>query len=422
MNAATPVASVRPNHDTDKSATRVDIAVLVSALFLQRFSLPIGATALHLDFVAIGAILLYQFLSGKLVIQYDRFLWFLLFAFATTCSLLLNFKSQMLTSYAQFAVLYWLFTLSRLSTPDQYKKTLQAFQFVLMLLSFLAIVQFPAQFVVDGRQLMNFYGIVPDFLFSDSSFGWKDNPQSLGNGLIKSNGLFLGEPSFLSQLTGLGILIEVLEFRRPRYLIVLALGFLLAYSGTGLMLLLVFLPIAGLRHGRAGLSALCVVMFALGLFATGIIDFSNFSSRVDEFDATRSSGFARFVSPFWVVAKQFDIEALQALLVGSGPGTAKTVTNTWYGQADYMATWAKILREYGIIGSFILACFLASCLRRSRCPGLVIAAMIFSWVFLQGIMTIIIVLCTLNGSGPRCGRIDEASRYSPSLVAGSAAG
>jgi hypothetical protein len=291
-----------------------------------------------------------------------------------------------------------------------------------MLLSFIAIVQFPAQFVVDGKQLMNFYGIVPDLLFSDSSFGWKDNPQSLGSGLIKSNGLFLGEPSFLSQLTGLGILIEVLEFRRPRYLIVLALGFLLAYSGTGLMLLLLFLPIAGLRHGKAGLSVLCVVMFALGLFATGIIDFSNFSSRVDEFDATKSSGFARFVSPFWVVAKQFDIEALQALLVGNGPGTAKIVTNTWYGQADYMATWAKILREYGIIGSFILACFLASCLRRSRCPGLVIAAMIFSWVFLQGIMTIIIALCTLNASGPRCGRIDEANRYAPSLFAGSEVG
>src|SRR5690348_15876474 len=135
MNAATPVTSARPNYDTDKSATRVDIAVLVSALFLQRFSLPLGTTALHLDFVAIGAILLYQFLSGKLMIQYDRFLWFLLFAFATTFSLLLNFKSEMLTSYAQFAVLYWLFTLSRLSTPDQYKKTLQAFQFVLMLLS-----------------------------------------------------------------------------------------------------------------------------------------------------------------------------------------------------------------------------------------------------------------------------------------------
>src|SRR5712672_3653769 len=55
MLAETSAASVRPTYKSDKSddksATRVDIALLVSMLFLQRFSLPFGATALHLDFV-----------------------------------------------------------------------------------------------------------------------------------------------------------------------------------------------------------------------------------------------------------------------------------------------------------------------------------------------------------------------------------
>jgi hypothetical protein len=164
---------------------------------------------------------------------------------------------------------------------------------------------------------------------------------------------------------------------------------------------------------------LLVVVFALGLFATGIIDLSAFTSRVGEFEDSRSSGFGRFISPFWVAAKQFDIEALQALLVGSGPGTAKISINSWYGRADYMATWTKLLREYGIIGSFIFACFLAACLRRSRCPGLVIAAIIFAYVFLQGMTAITIPLCTL--SRPRRRHSGEASRYGPSPVAGSPA-
>src|SRR5262245_27401345 len=112
-----------------KSGTRVDIALLVSALFLPRFSLPFGDTFLQLDLVSIGLILLYQFLFGRLVIQYDRLLWFLIFALTTTCPLLLNFKSTMLTSYSQTMVFYSLFTLSRPSTPDQYKRTLLAFQF-----------------------------------------------------------------------------------------------------------------------------------------------------------------------------------------------------------------------------------------------------------------------------------------------------
>jgi hypothetical protein len=108
------------------------------------------------------------------------------------------------------------------------------------------------------------------------------------------------------------------------------------------------------------------------------------------------------------------------LLVGSGPGMAKTFQDTRHGGGE-LANWFKLFYEYGIIGYFIFICFLASCLRRSRCPGVVIAAIIFAFLFLQGIMTIIIPLCTLNGPEHRRRRIDEGSRYEPPLVTGSAA-
>jgi hypothetical protein len=290
-----------------------------------------------------------------------------------------------------------------------------------MILSCLAIAQFVAQFVVDAKQLVMFFGIVPDFLFDDLHAGGNITIGAItgGSSLMRSNGIFLVEPSILSQLTALGILIEILEFRRPRYLLVMALGFLVAYSGTGSVLLLLFLPLAGLRHRKAGLSALLVAMFALGLFATGIIDPSVFLSRVGEFEDTRTSGFTRFVAPFWLAAKEFDTESWQTLLLGSGPGTSKTFY-TWYGSA--FVTWIKIFHEYGMIGSFIFVCFLASCLRRSRCPGLVVAAIIFAYVFLQGMMTITIALCTLSGPEPRRRHIGGSSQYQPSFVAGPAAG
>jgi hypothetical protein len=277
--------------------------------------------------------------------------------------------------------------------------------------------------VVDARELVNFYGILPDFLFGVERAGALITSRMLeGSSLIKSNGIFLGEPSTLSQITAFGILIEVLEFRRPRYLLVMALGFLVAYSGTGLMTLLLLLPLAGLRNGRAGLSALLVVMFVLGLFATGIIDPSAFVSRVGEFEDTRASGFQRFVSPFWLAAEQIDTASLQALLLGSGPGTVKFGAHeAWYTHG-YASTWVKIFYEYGIIGVFIISCFLAFCLRRSRCPGLVLAAIIFAHLFLTEELPIMIVLCTLSGPEPRRGRIDETSQYRTSLVAGSAAG
>ena len=417
MLAQTAPPFTKPNHESDISATRVDVALLVAMLFLQRFTLPFGATALHLDLVACGFILFYQFVVGKLVIQYDRLLWFLAFAFVSACSLLLNFESATLTSYSQSIVSYSFFMLSRASTFDQYRRTLQAFQFLVMLIACLAIVQFPAQFVLDGNKLIRFYGIVPDILLGEGlTRGFNTGAVLSAGGLIKSNGIFLNEPSMLSQITALGILIEILEFRRARYLLIMGLGFLLAYSGTGLMLLLLFLPLATLRHDRALPYVLLVVIFALGLFATGVIHLSAFTSRVGEFDAVGSSGFDRFVSPFWVAAKQFDMEALQALLLGSGPGS-KIATHTWFGWATYFITWVKIFHEYGIIGSFILACFLAGCLRRSRCPGVVVGAQIFTWLFLQGTSATAIVLCTLNRPDPRRAPIDVTSQHRSSLAA-----
>lgn len=414
MLAETAAASVLQTYD---SAKRVDIALLVAILFLQRFTLPFGATFLHLDLVAIGLILLYQFFSGKLVIQYDRFPWFLGLALVSTCSLLLNFKSTMLTGYFQFVVFFFLFTLIRRSTSDQYKHTLQAFQLLVLLLSCIGVAQFAAQFVIDGRQLLRFYGLVPDIFLDPVHDQGSLGPRTFGN-LFKSTAIFLSEASALSQITALGILVEVLEFGRPRYLVVMALGFLVAYSGTGLLLLLIFLPLAALRHGRAGLSALLIAIFVAGLVATGIIDLSAFSSRVGEFQETHSSGFVRFVAPFWLAAKHFDTGSLEALLIGSGPGTVKTYGDLWYSTAE--VNWFKLFYEYGIIGSFLFCCFLASCFRRSRCSGLVIAVLILNYLFENGVIAVAIPLCTLNGPEPRRGRIDEASRYGPSLLAESA--
>jgi hypothetical protein len=412
------------------SEAGIDIALLVCALFLQRFSVSFGNTVMSLDIVPAALIVVHQFVSGKLLIQYDRLLWFLAVGLAVTCSLLMNFKSTMLSSYFLFLVMYSLFTLSRPSTPDRYRSTLQAFQSLAALLSFLAMAQFVAQFVVDGRELVRFYGIFPEFLFASYDAGGVNTiiPITDGSSLIKSNGIFLTEPSTLSQIAALGILIEVLEFRRPRYLLILALGSLLSYSGTGLMILLVFLPLAGLAHNKAGLSALLVVIFAIGLVATGIVDLSAFLSRVGEFEDTRASGFQRFVSPFWLAADHFDTASLPVLLLGSGPGTIKDfAARVWYG-AGGAGTWIKLLFEYGLIGSFVFVCFLTFCFRRSRCPGLLLAAIVFYYIFLGGLflstpfLIIMMVLCTLSGPEPRRSRIDGTSRSRPSLVAGPAAG
>jgi hypothetical protein len=425
-----PAAPVRPTY---KSETRIDIALFVSALFLQRFWF--GNSKISFDMVATALIFAHQFASGRLLVQYDRLLWFLVLGLAVTSSLLLNFKNTMLSSYGVFLVMYFLFTLSRPSTPDRYKNTLQGFQFLVLILCCLGIAQFAAQLVIEGRQLILFFGIVPDFLLAPMSTWGPDGqlgvntiiPVAPGSSLIKSNGIFLAEPSTMSQMAALGILIEVLEFRRRRYLILFALGLLLSYSGTGITILLLALPLTGFVNKRAQLPALLVTVFAFALLATGIIDQSAFTSRVGELDDVNASGFSRFISSFWMAGEHFDTASLPVLLRGNGPATMKEFDP----RAFYIpsgGTWFKVLYEYGLIGAFVFSCFLGACFRRSRCPSLVIVALIYFYLFTGNgllstpLLTIMVVLCTLSGPEPRHGRIDKTSHYRSSLVPGSSAG
>jgi hypothetical protein len=397
----------------------VDIALLTAALFLQRFELRNLGT-ISLTLIAASLILVHQFATGRLLIQYDRLLWFILLGLAATSSLYFNFQSTRLASYGIFLTSYFFFTLMRPSSSDRYIKTLQGFQFLVLIIACLGILQFLAQFLVDGKEIVMFFGIIPDALLQDLAIYSGPDAQrgyntiisiTTGSSLIKSNGIFLSEPSTLSAIAGLGILIEVLEFRRPRYLILLALGLLLSYSGTGISILLVSLPLTSLVHTRAQLPALLVAFFALMLVGTGIIDASVFTSRIGEFEDVNASGFMRFISSFWMTAEHFNAGSLQAWIRGNGPATMKEfVPLANYSTAG--ATWFKVLYEYGLIGFFVFTCFLATCFRGSRCPKPVIAALIYYYLFTGDgllntpILTMMIVLCTLNGPELRRGHIE----------------
>jgi hypothetical protein len=430
-----PAASVSPTYSSDKPATRADIALLVCALFLQRFFLPfLGDTALSLDLVVATLIFVYQFGCGRLLIQYDRLLWFLVLVLASIPALLINLGNARITSYGMFLILYFFFTLTCHSSKDQYKNTLLGFQFLMLILSSLSIAQFFGQFVLDGGRLIMFYGIFPDSVVPapegiGGHSGWNtiSRMDIGGSSLIRSNGIFLLEPGTMGQMAALAILIEVLEFRRPRYLIPLVFGLLLAYSGTGISILVFSLPIAVLVNRGALLPALLICLLAFGLLATGIIDSSTFTSRVGEFQDTKASGFIRFVSPIWMASDYLDTASAAEILFGKGPGYGY-IKDTLYAATDN--TWLKAFIEYGLVGAAVLACFLGSCFRKTRCPAPVIVGVVYFYLFTQNnlltpsILIVMAVLCTFTGRPPelRRARIDDTSRYRSPLPAQSASG
>jgi hypothetical protein len=389
------------------SRSGIAVVLLACVFFLQRFTWPLGQTELSFSLPAVTLVLLYQFLAGRAVISYDRLAWFLALSAVATCSLLANFGPAKLTSYGEFIVLYSFFLLRRSSAGARPGDPLQAFQLLALLFATIGIAQFLAQFFISGRELTRFYGIIPDFVISQQVNSIQ--PIRQGSALIKSNGIFLAEPSTLSQVTALAIIIEIAQFGRLAYLIVLTLGLLFAYSGTGLILILIFLPLAAVGRARARLPALLVALLAAGLLATGAIDLSVFTERTREFHETNASGFARFVSPLWEARTFLEQGSASALLFGSGPGTFEEFTERlWFaGQGSGGVTWFKLFYEYGLMGAAAFTCFLASSLRGSRCSRLIVAAVLFMYCFLGGQLldpasvVIIIVFCTLNRIQPQ---------------------
>jgi hypothetical protein len=390
-----PAAAVRPANNLTKSETRVDIALLICALFLQRFIFHFGGKTAPLTIVPAAVILIHQFFAGKILIQYDRLLWFLLLALAATASLLLNFNKSSLTSYGLFLAVYLMFALRHPSTSEQYQNTLQGFQTLVLILSCLGIFQYLSKDIMDPGRLVMFFGIFPSSLLPYMQTGVVSGQ--------KVNGIFLSEASTMSQITALSILIEILVFRRPRYLIVLSIGFLLAYGGTGLSILLLCLPLAIVLNRKAQQPVLLISLFALAAFATGIIHLSTFASRLGEFQDTGASGFIRFVSPFWMAAEYLDTASLSGFFFGNGSGHVLEPRRGFYSYTASADTWFNLLYEYGLLGAFVFTCFLGCCFRSTRCPTVLTVGLAFHYLFTGNnlfdgsYLIIVVVLCTLSG-------------------------
>jgi hypothetical protein len=243
------------------------------------------------------------------------------------------------------------------------------------------------------------------WIFPDALLPFKSGANTMGiisatGQLAKSNGIFLAEASTLSQIAAVAILIEVIEFRRPRYLIVLSIGFLVAYSGTGVSILLMSFPVAFLVTRRAQLPVLLICLFTAGLFTTGIIHLSAFTDRLGEFQDTKADGFIRYVSPFWMAAEYFNTASPSQLLFGNPLGGVGFQRNGFYNASG--DTWFNLVYEYGLIGAFVFAYFLATCFRRSWCPAPVIVGVVFLYLFSgnnlfdPALLIIMVVLCTLR--------------------------
>jgi hypothetical protein len=218
---------------------------------------------------------------------------------------------------------------------------------VLIAIAAAGIIQFIVQFA--GLSLFSFSGLVPNALLLETGFNVVI-PVGIGT-LNKANGFFLLEPSIFSQAMAMGLIIEILTLRRLLFLSVFTIAILLAFSGTGLLVLAAFvISVAarlGIRGVVIGVVSATMVVIAGGLLVYLLPEVAHvFTGRLHEFNSPGSSGYARFHSPFLALESAWNRDNL-AWLTGMGAGAGKRISIA----IDYDTNIPiKITLEYGLPG------------------------------------------------------------------------
>ncbi len=326
-------------------------AIMAMSMLLQRFGLPFGGQSISLV-GPLGLLVFAAFLlRGTLALDRKRVI---LYLALVTCAVLgIAWRAAGLgwtggeassNSLLQFLVLTSVAMLTFAEPVDE-TRFFRAINQLFLLIALAGMLQFAAQFV--GVRLFSFTGLLPDAALFEQGYHL-EIPVGVGD-LLKSNGFFLVEPSVFSQVMALALIIELLALRRPLYLAAFAAGLLLAFSGTGWIVIATFVITAPLGMGRRGLMLAAVVVALLlalaGLAAVLAPDvMAVFQARLDEISTPGTSGHLRFITPFWLLGDVFTASP-SAALIGIGSGAAERLTMPYEYNVN---TPIKIALEYGV--------------------------------------------------------------------------
>ena len=234
------------------------------------------------------------------------------------------------------------------------------YQWVAAFMAVCGMVQFGLQFVVSSGYAFPIEYYVPtNYVMADFH---SLIPLYYGSTIYKSNGIFMLEPSFYSQILCIGILIELTMKRRIVFLGLFAAGLVVAYSGTGFMILGAALPFWIVRERKFGLVVLAIVgAVVLYLVAADALHLDVFIKRLQELNVSSNankdtSAYMRFIAGFSVL-DQYAWGNLKDTLFGMGAGTyrnfaAKSRVLAWD------PSYIKLVFEYGIIGAALYFAFL----------------------------------------------------------------
>jgi hypothetical protein len=381
------------------------VFAMLALTVLDRFGLQLTrGTGIAVATPAMYALAGAMVLGGAAKLNFRAALAYLAIVSVATLSLLVNATFAPLpfvtpASLLLLTVLYAPFCVSLRQgavTPELWRWTVNLYIAFAVFVGVAGIVQFFVQFVFRPAWLFDYSPLIPEYLRTPG--GWNteytlgadgiptDEP-SLG-AWSKSNGFFMREPSFFSQLMAFGLVCELAMARRKWVMSVLVLGLVFSYSGTGLLCLavaLLFLPLG--RETMVGVLAFAVLAAALFVLFGDALNLSVTLNRVDEFGSSRMSAHMRFVAPAVELVRHIYSDPWTSVL-GNGPGSMGRMTDRFTGGPSY----ARALFEYGLVGTLAFGVLILGALNRSAAPAQIRVVAGVAWLVIGGLLDAMFVL------------------------------
>lgn len=393
MRSYAPASGGWPDarHSAPPLVTQVDrttalgmAAILVSCIVFQRIAIPVGGTQIAGSFAATYGVFGMLLLLGRFVVSPMLAMLFLGTMALLALSMALSVSVASIPSFAYLFTIYFLYAFKLRYRQGAFTYTLDFFQSLMTFCAALGIVQFLAQFVAPFEFVFPIDAFVPEQFRYTEQFN-VIIPLTYESPIMKSNGVLFLEPSFFSQFLGLAIIIELTGRQRPVRLALFGAAMLVSYSGTGMSMVALFLPWILIQRGNLQLLVLGLVAGVLLLVTGDALNLNLLTERVGEFGAEQSSGFARFISPYYLI-RDFLIEDPAALLFGLGAGSIETVVSRAFARA-YLAhdpAWIKVTFEYGLIAAICLLGYITVALRQGSRHRLLAWAILYLFLFLGG--------------------------------------
>jgi hypothetical protein len=264
---------------------------------------------------------------------------------------------------------------------DDKDRTLKFFLAIVTLFAWCGIAQYCLQFFVNPRFLFPIENFTPSSLIVQQFH----NQANMGYGSheYRANGVFLLEPSFFSQLLAVAIVVELCTFGRLSRVGLFGLALIVSYSGTGLIVLAVCLPLCLIAQRRWGLLVSGLLLLAVIIGFQLYFHGNRLLSRMGEFDSEQSSAYMRFVGGFDLFSKFLWDDPWRAFF-GYGAGSFASYASGVHSYAAAEMALFKIVFEFGLVGAIAYFGFLFSCLCSSSAPRLLILAVGITY-FLNGI-------------------------------------